>query len=135
MQDFRLERKHLHLGDAIDAAFAPFSLAKKINFCYFIREEFNPPLVYQVKYRKGYASMAEEKKEKKEQAKKAEKAAKKEEIPAPSEGSGGSSKNKKINKMTLAEINAKLEEIKSSQGGLASKYAQQLQRRKKNLSF
>ena len=117
------------------AAFAPFSLAKKINFCYFINEELNPLVVYQVEYRKGYASMAEEKREKKELAKKPEKTAKKEETPAPSEGSGGSSKNKKINKMTLAEINAKLEEIKNSQGGLASKYAQQLLRRKKILSF
>jgi hypothetical protein len=111
-----------------------FPLAKKINFCYFICEESNPPLVCKVKYQKGYAYMAEEKKEKREPAKKPEKAAKKEVIPAPSEGSGGSSKNKKINKMNLAEIEAKLEEVKSSQGGLASKYAKHLLLQKKTIS-
>jgi hypothetical protein len=81
--------------------------------------------------------MAEVKKEKKEPAKKPEKAAKetkKEEATAPSESSGASSKAKKINRMTLSEIDAKLEEVKSSQGGLASKYAQHLLRRKKALS-
>jgi ribosomal protein L29 len=42
--------------------------------------------------------------------------------------------NKKINKMTLAEIDAKLNEIKTSQGGLRSRYARQLAHRKKALT-
>lgn len=41
--------------------------------------------------------------------------------------------NKKINKMSLAEIDARLNEIRSSQGGLKSRYAKQLILRKKNL--
>jgi hypothetical protein len=41
--------------------------------------------------------------------------------------------NKKINKMTLAEIEAKLNTIKSSQGGLRSRYAKQLLLHKKAL--
>jgi hypothetical protein len=43
-------------------------------------------------------------------------------------------KGKKINKMTLPEINTKLEEIKGSMGGHASRYARQLIRRKTALS-
>ena len=42
-------------------------------------------------------------------------------------------KNKKINKMTADEINSKLEEIKTSQGGQKSKFAQMLLKRKKVL--
>ena len=42
-------------------------------------------------------------------------------------------KKKKINEMTLAEIEAKLAEVKEKQGGLASKYAHQLALRKKAL--
>jgi hypothetical protein len=41
---------------------------------------------------------------------------------------------KKINKMTLAEIETKLKEIEGTMGGLKSKYAQQLLHRKKILS-
>ena len=41
--------------------------------------------------------------------------------------------NKKINKLTPAEIEAKLAEIKTSQGGLKSRYARQLLQRKKAL--
>ncbi len=41
-----------------------------------------------------------------------------------------SSKSKKINKMTLAEVEAKLEEIKGKQGGLSSRYALQLLHKK-----
>jgi hypothetical protein len=36
--------------------------------------------------------------------------------------------------MTLQEIEAKIAEVNDKQGGLASKYAQQLLLRKKNLS-
>lgn len=43
-------------------------------------------------------------------------------------------KKKKINKMTLAEIDAKLEYVKEKMGGLNSKYAQQLLQRKKTLT-
>jgi ribosomal protein L29 len=42
-------------------------------------------------------------------------------------------KNKKINKMTAAEVEAKLDELKTSQGGLCSRYAVRLQLRKKAL--
>jgi hypothetical protein len=43
-------------------------------------------------------------------------------------------KTKKINGMTLGEIEAKLAEVKEKQGGLTSKYAKQLLLRKKALS-
>jgi len=52
---------------------------------------------------------------------------------APEPDKPGSS-NKKINKMTLAEIDAKLNELKTSQGGLRSRYARQLAHRKKALT-
>jgi len=42
-------------------------------------------------------------------------------------------KNKKINKMTAAEIDATLNELKTSQGGIRSRYARQLQLRRKAL--
>ncbi len=72
--------------------------------------------------------MAEENKEKAESPK-PKKEAPKEEVPAAS----GEKKNKKINKMTLAEIEAKLGAIQQAQGGLVSSYARQLIRRKKAL--
>ncbi len=43
-------------------------------------------------------------------------------------------KKKKINKMTLAEIEAKLEDVKIKMGGLDSKYAQHLILRKNYLN-
>jgi hypothetical protein len=43
-------------------------------------------------------------------------------------------KRKKMNVLTLAEIEAKLTECREKQGGLASKYARQLLARKKALS-
>ena len=43
-------------------------------------------------------------------------------------------KTKKINGMTLKEIEAKLAEVKEKQGGMTSKYAKQLLLRKKVLS-
>lgn len=39
-------------------------------------------------------------------------------------------RGKKINKMTLAEVEKKLEEIRTSQGGTSSHYAKGLIRRK-----
>ncbi|MDP2915273.1 MAG: hypothetical protein Q8O91_07450 [Candidatus Aminicenantes bacterium] len=42
--------------------------------------------------------------------------------------------NKKINKMTLAEIDVKLNEVKVAQGFLRSRYAKQLLQRKKALA-
>ena len=42
-------------------------------------------------------------------------------------------KNKKVNKMTAAEIDAKLNELKTGQGGTKSRFAKQLQLRKKAL--
>jgi hypothetical protein len=42
-------------------------------------------------------------------------------------------KTKKINVMTLKEIEAKLAEVMEKQGGLTSKYAKQLLLRKKSL--
>jgi len=44
-------------------------------------------------------------------------------------------KNKKINKMTLAEIDSKLEKVKNTMGGFDSKYARQLIQRKKFLNL
>jgi ribosomal protein L29 len=41
--------------------------------------------------------------------------------------------NAKVNKMTVAEIDAKLNEVKTAQGGLRSRYAKQLLLRKKSL--
>ena len=41
--------------------------------------------------------------------------------------------NAKVNKMTLGEIDAKLNEVKTAQGGLRSRYAKQLLQRKKSL--
>ena len=41
--------------------------------------------------------------------------------------------NKKVNKMTPAEIDIKLNEMKTSQGGVKSRYARQLLLRKKAL--
>jgi hypothetical protein len=43
-------------------------------------------------------------------------------------------KRKKMNSLSLAEIEAKLAECKEKQGGLVSKYARQLQARKKTLA-
>ena len=42
-------------------------------------------------------------------------------------------KNKKLNKMKAADLDTKLNELKTSQGGLKSKYALMLLRRKKAL--
>jgi hypothetical protein len=54
-------------------------------------------------------------------------------VPAAEKSEGQTaSKSKKINKMSLAEVEAKLEDIKGKQGGLRSKYARQLLH-KKNL--
>jgi hypothetical protein len=69
--------------------------------------------------------------DKKEPAKPAPKAE------APASGGGEQEKaegNKKINKMTPAEIDAKLNEVKSAQGSLRSRYAKQLLLRKKALA-
>ncbi len=60
---------------------------------------------------------------------------KKTEAPAPDAAAektekGEGSHSKKINKMSLAEVQAKLEEIKAKQGGLRSKYALQLLHKK-----
>jgi hypothetical protein len=43
-------------------------------------------------------------------------------------------KRRKMNSLTLAEIEAKLAECREKQGGLVSKYARQLQARKKAIS-
>lgn len=43
-------------------------------------------------------------------------------------------KRKKMNALTLAEIEAKLAECRDKQGSLTSKYARQLQARKKALA-
>jgi len=49
-------------------------------------------------------------------------------------GQESKKRGKKINKMTLSEINTKLEEIKGSMGGHTSRYARQLVLRKSALS-
>lgn len=74
-------------------------------------------------------SKDDKKEETKDESKKEEKKEEKEteeESPAPVK--------KKINKMTLAEIETKLKEIKETMGGWDSKYAQQLRKRKNLLS-
>ena len=53
---------------------------------------------------------------------------------ADEKGQESKKRGKKINKMTLPEINKKLEEIKGSMGGHASRYARQLTHRKNALS-
>jgi hypothetical protein len=55
---------------------------------------------------------------------------KKAEQPGTTETAG----NKKINAMTIKDLEAKLAEVKEKQGGLTSKYAQQLLLRKKSLT-
>jgi ribosomal protein L29 len=55
---------------------------------------------------------------------------KKTEQPGTPEAAG----NKKINEMTIKDLEAKLAEVKEKQGGLTSKYAQQLLLRKKSLT-
>lgn len=42
--------------------------------------------------------------------------------------------NKKINEMSLKDLEAKIAEVKEKQGGMTSKYAQQLLLRKKSLT-
>ena len=78
--------------------------------------------------------MAEEKETKKIKAppEKPKKEKKEEAAAAPSvEGkASGEKKSVKINKMNLAEIEAKLQEIQSAQGGWSSAYARHLLRRK-----
>lgn len=84
---------------------------------------------------KEAAEKKEPAKAKKEKAKpEAEKAAKKEETAPEGVEASPSKSSKKINKMTLEEVEAKLEDVKTTQGGLSSKYAQQLLRRKGYLS-
>jgi len=74
--------------------------------------------------------MAEEKKPGKE------KAPAKPEAPAQADAGSESTgkRRKKINEMTLKEIEDKLAEVKEAQGGLSSRYAHQLSARKKNLT-
>lgn len=43
-------------------------------------------------------------------------------------------RKKKVNQMNAAEIEAKLKQIQEQQGGLTSKYAEHLLKRKNNLS-
>lgn len=66
--------------------------------------------------------MADEKKDKKD-------AAKAEPAPA-ADGQKKPEHNPKINKMTLAEVEKQIESVKTSQGGLISRYAKQLVRRR-----
>ena len=54
--------------------------------------------------------------------------------PTPEAGAESTPRRKKINELTLAEIEAKLVECKEKQGGLTSRYAHQLLLRKKALS-
>ncbi len=42
--------------------------------------------------------------------------------------------NKKINEMSLKDLESKIAEVKEKQGGMTSKYAQQLLLRKKSLA-
>jgi len=71
--------------------------------------------------------VAELKEPKKDEEKTTEDKKEKTESPTPK-------KKKKINKMTLSEIETKLKEVDDKMGGLNSKYAQHLIQRKKSLS-
>jgi len=61
------------------------------------------------------------------------KAEKTTQAPAPAQSESGP-KKKKINELSLAEIEARLAECQEKQGGLLSKYARQLVARKRALS-
>ena len=50
------------------------------------------------------------------------------------EKSEGASKRKKINRMTLVDIEAKLEQLKTTPGGMQSRFAQHLLSRKNVLN-
>jgi hypothetical protein len=39
-------------------------------------------------------------------------------------------KSKKLNKLTLAEVEKKIEDVKNTQGGFSSRYARELRHRK-----
>jgi hypothetical protein len=54
-------------------------------------------------------------------------------MPENKDAAGAKSGPKKINRLTPAEIDAKLNELRTSQGGLKSRYAKQLILRKKAL--
>jgi len=47
---------------------------------------------------------------------------------------GAKKKRKKINEMTLKDVDKKLDEVKEKMGNLSSKYAKDLLKRKKELS-
>jgi hypothetical protein len=66
--------------------------------------------------------------------KKAEKKADQKTEPQAAPAAEAGPKRTKINKLGLAEIEARLAECKEKQGGLASKYARQLLARKKALT-
>jgi hypothetical protein len=54
--------------------------------------------------------------------------------PSPDSAPESSSRRRKINELTLQEIEAKIAECRDKQGGLTSKYARQLLLRKSVLS-
>lgn len=98
--------------------------------------EKSPEVTEEVRKEKGKDKEQEEakkKEEKKEEAKPSE-------SPEPVQAPGAEEKTtdqplkKKINKMTLQEIEAKLKDTQKNMGGLESKYAGHLLKRKESLS-
>jgi len=80
--------------------------------------------------------MTEEKETPKEEKPKEEKApaeAKPQAGPVAQEKKEAGQKKKKINRLTLKELEKKIEEVRQKMGGLNSFYAQQLLKRKKQL--
>ncbi|MBN1406102.1 MAG: hypothetical protein JW946_06250 [Candidatus Omnitrophica bacterium] len=54
--------------------------------------------------------------------------------PAQQPAAAAAKKNKKINEMTLAELDKKIEDVKVKMGNLTSKYALELLKRKKEIT-
>ncbi len=78
--------------------------------------------------------MAEEdKKPEEKQVEKESKEAKPSQAPAEEKKEAQAKKKKKINRLTLKELEKKIEQVQQKMGGLTSIYAQQLLRRKEQL--
>ncbi len=75
----------------------------------------------------------EDKKPEEKQAEKESKEGKQAQTPAEEKKEAQVKKKKKINRLTLKELEKKIEQVQQKMGGLASAYAQQLLRRKEQL--
>ncbi len=102
-----------------------------------VREELPPEKIEEKKLEEAIEIVPEEKIEEArpavEEEKKVEEEVRKPKLKPEPEAPLPPSKAKKINKMSLAEIEAKLEDVKEKMGGWNSNYAQQLIKRKNYL--